>query len=232
MQQPASAEWGPSKRTDLNADPTKPSAMVEAGIGLLSLPGAALCSNLNCVTGDESLMLEAWQLVRPQPKFGFGAGITLGVIPRSELPPAQSMNPSEGDEPATWIDRDHTRGYLTTEGVARYYPLTGVTTEAWVGITSGLVLVSDTFRSNEDVPDASFVGPRGVTLRTEGLSVGLAAGGAYALHRNWFVGGSIRYAAWFLPKKPATSAFGDEASLTGRVSAFILGVTLAYRVAL
>ncbi len=220
------------ERIDLNADPARASSMAEAGIGLLSLPGAELCSNLSCTTGDQSLMLEAWQLIRPQPQFALGAGITLGLIPTSEAPAEQPLNPTDGDEPASWIDREHSRGYFTAEATGRFYPLTGVRTEAWVGVTTGLVIVSDTFSSTEDAPDKAFVGPRGVTLRSEGFGIGVAAGGAYAFGHNWFAGGSLRYANWFLPQNPATSAFGDEAALTGRVSVFILGVTIAYRVPL
>ena len=228
----APAQYSNLERIDLNADPNRASAMAEAGVGLLALPGAAICSNLSCTKGDRSLMLEAWQLIRPRPKFGLGAGMTLGLLPASEAPPEQPLNPEDDTQPASHIVREHTRGYFNAQAVARFYPFTAATAEAWLGVTTGLVVVTDTFGSAEAASDKAYVGPRGVTLRSEGFTLGLATGGAYALGRNWFAGGTFRYSNWFLPQNPQTSAFGDEASLTGRVSVFHLALTLAYRVGL
>jgi hypothetical protein len=53
-----------------------------------------------------------------------------------------------------------------------------------------------------------------------------------ALSPNWAVGGTFRYAQWFLPETPTVDALGSEASLKGRNTVFSLGLNLAFRMAL
>lgn len=199
--------------------------MAELGLGWLVLPGAKVCSartQNSCKRGDSSPMIEVWPLVRPTPRFAVGAGVSLGLIPTTDAP--------RQDPPG--VQRDHSRGYLTVEGIGRYYAIVGERLEAWAGLTLGFVAVSDTFQSKNGLTDKALVGPRGVTIRTEGYTVGVAIGGAYSLSSHWSVGSTLRYGAWFLPRKPATDPLGDEASLVGRNSMFSLSLNVAYRIPL
>ncbi len=199
----------------------RPTGMAEAGFGWLTLPGANVCSPAGCKAGDTSFELDAWQLYRQNLRFAFGAGLLLGLIPTTDAP---AHDPQD-------IKRDHTRKYLTLEGMLRYYPYVGESFEMWLGLTGGLVVLSDRFvvDDNEDKP---LVGPPGVTIRTEGGTLGIAIGGAYELSRNWSVGGSLRFGNWFLPDTPATNTLADKASVTGRNSVFSLGFNVAYRIGL
>lgn len=199
--------------------------MAELGLGWLVLPGAEVCVEptiAGCESGDSSLGLEVWQLFRATRQFAAGAGLLLGLTPTTDAP--------REDPPG--VSRDHTRRYFTVEGTARYYPWTTDGFEAWAGISSGLVVVSDRFASTEGASDKALVGPRGVTIRTEGYTIGVAIGAAYLFSPSWSVGGAFRYGSWFLPEKPATSPFGDEASLRGQVNLLSFGFNVAYRVPL
>jgi hypothetical protein len=221
--------WDTATASSSKADPERVRGMAELGVGMLTLPNARVCvageDTTTCSHGDTSLMLEAWQLVSPRRAFALGAGITLGVIPTKDAVPTGSGR----------IERDHRRGYFTGEAIARYYPVLRRTLECWVGLTAGLVVVGDTFTSSSpsvQESDKAFVGPRGVTIRTEGYTMGLATGAMYNLTADWYVGGNFRIGSWFLPQRPERDALGDEASLTGRTAMFLLGLTLAYRVTL
>jgi len=199
--------------------------MAELGLGWLVLPGAKVCSartQNSCKNGDSSPMIEVWPLVRPTPDFAVGAGVSLGLIPTADAP--------RQDPPG--VDRSHSRGYLTVQGIGRYYAIAGEHLEAWAGLTVGFVAISDTFQSKNGLTDKALVGPRGVTIRTEGYTIGVALGGSYRLSPHWSVGTTLRYGAWLLPKKPATDPFGDEASLVGRNSMFSLSLNVAYRIPL
>lgn len=199
--------------------------MAEVGLGWLLLPGAEVCTEpsiAGCSRGDSSLGLEVWQLFRATRSFALGAGLLLGLTPTTE--------PPRNDPPG--VSRDHTRRYFTVEATARYYAITSETFEGWAGISSGLVVVSDRFESTEGRSDKALVGPRGVTIRTEGYTVGMAVGAAYLFSPSWSVGAAARYGSWFLPETPAKSPFGDEASLRGQVNLLSFGINVAYRVPL
>lgn len=207
-----------------SVDPDRLHGMVELGLGWLLLPGAEVCvePGLACGEGDSSLDVEAWQLFRISRQLAAGAGVGMGLTPTTDAP--------REDPPG--VTRDHTRRYFTVEGTLRYYALTAETFEAWLGLTSGLVVVSDRFESTSGKSDKALVGPRGITIRTEGFSVGLAVGAAYLLSQNWSLGANIRYGSWFLPEEPSTSPFGDEASLRGQNNVLSAALALAYRVPL
>ncbi|MEZ4224138.1 MAG: hypothetical protein R3B13_24530 [Polyangiaceae bacterium] len=201
--------------------PERPRGMAEVGLGWLVLPAAEVCVERDiagCTRGDSSFELDAWQLYRAHETFAIGAGMTLGLTPTTDAP--------RQDPPGT--ARDHSRGYFTVEAIARYYPYSEDPFEVWLGITSGLVVVSDRFESREGKSDRALVGPRGVTIRSEGYTVGLAAGGAYEFASRWSVGSSIRYGSWFLPETPNTDPLGDEASLVGQNDVFSVLVSVAY----
>lgn len=199
----------------------RPTGIAEFGFGWLTLPGASICvvPLSSCSEGDTSFEIDAWQLFRGSTRFAFGAGILFGLIPTTE---AQSGE----------FDRDHSRQYLTMEGTLRYYPYVGHNVEWWVGITGGLVVVSDRFKVTSKAPDRALLGPQGVTLRTEGGSLGIAGGPVVALTDNWALGATLRYGQWFLPRKPEVDAAGSRASLTGRNTVLSLGVAVAFRLAL
>jgi hypothetical protein len=199
----------------------RPTGIAEAGFGWLTLPGAKVCSEAGCKKGDTSFELDAWQLYRRNLRLAFGAGLLLGLIPTTDAPVADP----EG------IERNHSRKYLTLEGTLRYYPYVAETTEVWVGLTGGLVVMSDRFQV-VDVYDKPLNGPSGVTIRTEGGTLGVALGAAYALSQHWSLGGSFRFGNWFLPDTPARDPLKDKASVTGRNSVFSLGLNVAYRIGL
>jgi hypothetical protein len=198
----------------------RPTGIAEAGFGWLTLPGAKVCSQNACKASDTSFELDGWQLYRQNVHLAFGAGFLLGLIPTTDAP-SGSMG----------IDRNHSRKYLTLEGMLRYYPYVAETSEFWIGITGGLVVLSDRFQV-VDAYDKPLIGPSGVTIRTEGGTLGLAVGGAHQLSQHWSLGGSLRFGNWFLPDKPATDPLKDNASVTGRNSVFSLGLNVAYRIAL
>ncbi len=197
----------------------------EVGLGLLGLPNAAVCTNraiFGCKRGDSSPMLEVWQLFRPSPLFAVGAGVTLGLFPIADAPQREPQG----------VSRDHRRGYFTVEMMARWYWLRGSVWESWVGATGGLVAVSDTYATNNDVTDQAILGPRGVTIRSEGLALGVAAGVSESLSDSWTIGAGLRFGLWSLPKSPARDALGDEASLIGRVATIVVGINVGYRLQL
>jgi hypothetical protein len=194
--------------------------MAEFSVGVLSLPRAEVCTEkqAGCARGDTSLALGGWPLFR-RGHFAAGAGLTMGITSSTDAP--------RQDPPDT--PRDHFRRYLAIEGTARYYlPLTE-RYDGWVGITAGLGVVNDTFESKQGPQDQAFVGPRGATILTEGLTLGLGAGLAYAIPQNWRLGGGVRVSNWFLPQTPAKDPLGDLASLTGRITVLDLSLTIAYR---
>jgi hypothetical protein len=202
----------------------RPHGMIEGGVGILTLPAAEVCveRNLGCKQGDLSFALETWQLYRPNVRFAFGAGLVLGLIPTAQPP----------HEDPEGIERDQTRSYFTVEGTLRYYPVVVQTLEWWVGITGGMVVVSDRFQVVAEREDRALLGPRGVTIRTEGGSLGAATGLAYELAPHWSLTGTARWAQWFLPQKPARDPLGSEASLTGSNTVVSVAFGVAYRIPL
>ena len=66
----------------------------------------------------------------------------------------------------------------TLEGMLRYYPYVGQNAELWIGLTGGLVVLNDRFQIVDDY-DKPLIGPAGVTIRTEGGTLGLAFGGLH-----------------------------------------------------
>lgn len=191
----------------------RPTGILEAGFGWLTLPGADVCQQ-SCSKGDTSIEADVWQLFRSNTRLGFGAGLMMGLIPTN----------AGGEE--------HRRSYMTIEGTARYYPYVGENVEWWVGITGGLVVVSDKFNVAETESDRALLGPHGQTIRTEGGSIGIAGGPVVALTPNWALGGTLRYGEWFLPTQPAYDVFGHQASLTGHTTFVSIGFSAALRLGL
>jgi tRNA A-37 threonylcarbamoyl transferase component Bud32 len=195
--------------------------MAEVGLGLLTLPTAQVCierAEAGCSRGDRSLLLSGWPIFR-RDQLALGAGVGFGLSPSADAPQSTEVS----------IPRDHHRSYFTLEVTARYYVPLNAGLDGWLGLTTGLVVVNDTFRPLEGRTEQALVGPRGVTLLTEGGTLGIAGGMTAMLSPSLLVGGHVRGSNWFLPQEPATNALGDEASLQGNVLALELSVTLAYR---
>lgn len=210
----------------LNFDRSGFHGKAELGLGLLGLPGAHVCTNralnFGCKRGDSSPVLELWQLFRPNPVFAFGAGVAVGLFPIADAPKQEA----EG------ISRDHRRGYFTAEMIIRWYWLHGAVWESWLGATGGMIVVSDTYTTNNEVTDRAILGPRGVTIRSEGFAAGVAAGISEQLNESWSVGAGLRYELWMLPNTPARDSLGDEASLVGKVANIVVGLNVGYRLRL
>jgi hypothetical protein len=201
--------------------------MLEVGVGWLSLPGAEVCGvdpAAGCRRGDTTPQVDAWQNFRLNVDFALGAGITVGLLPTTDTPRKDPQMP-DGQS----LDRRHTRGYFMIESMARYYFYVGERFESYAGLAGGLVVVRDSYTPKDDNEYAT-VGTAGVIVRTEGYSVGLATGMAFALAPHWTAGGGIRFGSWFLPDQPERSPFGGTgASLTGRNTVASIGFNVAYR---
>ncbi len=202
---------------------TRPAGMAEGNLSVLTLPGAEVCvqRNTGCKHGDVVFGVEGWEFYRWNQHWAFGAGVMLGL-----LPTAYPRSPPEV------VPRDHTRSYFSFEGMLRYYPYVSQRLEAWVGAFGGLVVVSDRFQEIDGNDDRALLGSQGVTLRTEGGSLGLAAGLARSLGEHVSLLGSLRISQWFLRFTPEHDPLGDQASLTGSNTAIMLGLGVAYRASL
>jgi hypothetical protein len=217
---PAGASPSDSERSLRDDETTMTRGQAEFGMGLLTLPGAEVCveRSAGCTKGDNSIIVTAQPMFR-RGNFAVGAGVMLGLTSSSDAP--------RNDPPD--VPRDHWRRYYAVEVTGRYYvPLTE-SLDGWVGITTGLGVVSDTFQSQKGLTELALVGPRGLVIITEGGTLGLGIGLTHAFSENWLLGGRLRVSEWFLPTAPARDPLGDEASLKGIVTMLDLGVTLAYR---
>ena len=196
---------------------SRPYGAVEFGIGILALPDAQLCGEAGCDRGDVSLAVDAWPLFRASPSFAVGAGITLGLTPAQDVPQTDTRFP-----------RDHSRRYFLVEGIGRYYFAHGRALEIWSGVSAGLVVVSDNFRTASAPRTVNLIGSDSANIATEGLSLGLATGVTFGVSESLQVGGTLRLANWFLPSEPEVLAFGEEASLADRVTMINFSLTVAY----
>jgi len=198
-------------------DFSRPYGAVEFGVGVLALPDARVCGVAGCDRGDVSLEVDAWPLFRASPRFAVGAGLTLALTPTQDVP--------QGDQP---FPRDHSRRYFQAEGIGRYYLLHGRALEAWSGLSAGLVVVSDNFRTRGGTSDVTLIGGDSANIATEGLSLGWAAGMTFGVSDQLQVGGTLRIASWLLPATHERISFGEEASLADRVTMINVALVVAY----
>jgi hypothetical protein len=210
---------GGSSAAGPERDFSRPYGTVEFGVGVLALPDARLCGGAGCDVGDLSLEVDAWPLFRASPRFAVGAGITLALIPTQDVPRAEEDTP---------FSRDHSRRYFLVEGIGRYYLAHGRELEIWAGLSTGLVVVSDNFRTVSSGPELAIIGANSANIATEGLSLGLATGATFGINEHLQMGGTLRVANWFLPSKQEVIAFQEEASLANRVTMINLALTVAY----
>jgi hypothetical protein len=181
----------------------------------------------SCARGDTTPQVDLWQFFRLNPDFALGAGITLGLLPTRDSPPV--------DPPG--VERTHQRRYFMIETMGRYYFYVGEGFEAWAGLATGLTVVKDTYVTEQE-REYTTVGNPGVTVQTEGYTVGLGLGAAFALAPSWSFGTALRVGSWFLPKQALRAPFDSDepgavgatrATLTGRNSVISLGFSIAYR---
>ena len=92
--------------------------------------------------------------------------------------------------------------------------------------TDGWVAAVGPLSESEVVAEAVSV----MVVRELDVAIGIGGGGAYQFARSWLVGANVRYGSWFFPQEPETNPLGDEASLAGQNSVFVLGLNVAYRV--
>jgi hypothetical protein len=172
--------------------------------------------------GDATLQTGIHVLYRWNRSYAIGAGALFAPSPTSD----------EQYGGLSSLSRTHSRSYLFLGMEGRYMPVHYKNIEAWVGLSSGGVIVADRFTTEtpDDVP--SILGTPDVTVRTEGFALGVQAGGNYYLSESWIAGANLRGYHWLLPEHPACSPIGDCATLSGSVQVFEVGLTIGYRLPL
>jgi hypothetical protein len=196
------------------------------GLGLLALPAADVCPfvQADCEPGETGLAVSLATLGEVYD-FAFGAGITLAL----------GLKPSEAVDPDGTLEREHGRSYFLVEAQFHYFLPTFSKWNWWVGGSGGAAIVNDSWTTIEDrepYDDTSFVGPRAVTLATEGLALGIGAGGHWMVTEHWLFGTQLRYSNWFFPSEREVTPVGDSASLAGRIDVVEVGVFGGFRIPL
>jgi hypothetical protein len=216
-------------------------AVLEAGI--LTLPTAPISQSnrggntpfgigKQITNGDATPLISARMLYRaPRDSifhaWAFGAGVTFAPRPTADSP--------IGNPPRT-----HSRSYFLIGGEARYMlpELRSRYFEGWFGGVLGGVVVGDRFDTQAGDPKPQILGTKEVTVRSEGLAVGVQVGGDWLIGENVVLGFALRASLWFLPEAkpagqdPSCDALGDCPTLNGAVQAFDLGITIGYRIPL
>lgn len=209
------AEWEP-RQDEVHT-------MFQLGTGLLALPGAEVCprSPLECEPGETSFGIGLQALGRIDA-FAFGAGIKWAVGLRP--------NAAKGlDE----LEREHSRSYFLYEGYFRYYLPRLRHWEWWLGANIGGVVVNDSWSvlaDREPYSDTDYIGPRELTIATQGLSLGIVAAGAHwRFAEHWLFGAHFQYGMWILPSEREVTPTLDFASLAGRIDIIDVGLAIAVR---
>lgn len=196
----------------------RPHPVVFFDAGVLWMPGAEVCLRPeNCTSARPGLLFSAWPLYRATEHLELGAGLGFGLSPKHEVIDLTSRVP-----------RTHSSNIFLAEATARYLPITGRIFEAWVGGTTGFVVLNDRFQIEQNQPDQHFVGENGSSLASEGFAFGATAGMDWSLGLGFRLGGMLRTALWLLPSSPKRTALGDTASLQGVIPVLSTGLTLGY----
>lgn len=208
----------------------RPHTVALLEVGILALPGAPISSSQvggdtpfgRIGSGDATLQTGIDVLFRVSRDWVFGAGFLFGPRPTSD--------PEYGG--LGQLPRSHSRSYLQTTGEFRWVPLHTRFIEAWVGGTLGVVIIADRFETQAGASKPTVFGERVVTLRTEGLTLGVQAGFDWVITDRFVAGFAVRLAHWFLPGSPQCSPIGDCTTLLGSANAIGFGVNVGYRIPL
>ncbi|MDF2692938.1 MAG: hypothetical protein K0S65_1321, partial [Labilithrix sp.] len=153
----------------------RPHTIAEIEAGIIALPNAPISPGQRggdtpivgkIGRGDATLQTGIHVLYRWNRHYAIGAGALFAPSPTSDK--------EYGG--LTGLPRTHARSYLFLGMEGRYIPIHYKYFEAWVGLSSGAVIVADRFTT--DVGDAvpPILGTRDVTIRTEGFAIGAQAG--------------------------------------------------------
>jgi hypothetical protein len=204
--------------------------IAELELGFIALPTAPISpgqrgGNLPIGTighGDATLSAGFHLLYRGGTDWAIGAGALFAPNPTADT--------TYGG--ASGLQRTHSRDYLWMGAEGRYIPLHLKTIEAWVGLTAGGVVVADRYNTTAALQVPSDLGTSQVTVRTEGFSLGVEAGGEWALSESVVIGFVARFDNWILPASEQCTPIGDCATLTGPVTEIEFGLRLGYRIRL
>jgi len=209
----------------------RPHTIAELEAGIIALPNAPISPGQRggdtpivgkIGRGDATLQTGIHVLYRWHRDYVIGAGAIFAPSPTSD----------DQYGGLTALKRSHSRSYLFLGMEGRYIPLHYKYFEAWVGLSSGAVIVADRFTTEAGAEVPPILGTRDVTIRTEGFAIGAQMGGTYYLSENWLAGANLRGYHWILPDTRECSPIGDCATLSGSVQVFELGLTIGYRLAL
>lgn len=227
------AAWGrPARGDDVGhtrvADRMHTIAILE--LGVLALPTAPISASrrggdipfLGTIgRGDATIQAGIHVLFRGGRSWAIGAGFLFAPRPTSDT----EYGGLSG------LPRTHQRSYLFVGFEARLVPLHSRYFEGWVGLSGGGIVVADRFFT--EVPTTvPVLGGKGVTMQSEGVSVGIQAGVDWLITDRLLAGLVLRANRWILPSEPSCSAIGDCTTLQGTTEAFELGLTFGYRIPL
>jgi hypothetical protein len=209
----------------------RPHTVAELEAGIIALPNAPISPGQRggaapiigkIGRGDATLQTGIHVLYRWSRQYALGAGAIFAPSPTSD---SQYGGLSS-------LPRTHSRSYLFLGMEGRYIPLQYKYFEAWVGLSSGAVIIADRFTTEYGDKVPPILGVPEVTIRTEGFAIGAQAGGNYYLSESWIAGANIRGYHWILPEGRQCSSIGDCATLSGAVQVFEMGLTIGYRLPL
>ncbi|MGO9000323.1 MAG: hypothetical protein ACLQVI_43935 [Polyangiaceae bacterium] len=203
--------------------------IAELELGFIALPTAPISQgqsggNVPLVTighGDATVSLGFHLLYRGGADWAIGAGALFAPHPTAD--------PTYGG--ASGLQVTHSRDYLWMGAEGRYIPVHLKTVEAWIGLTAGGVVVADRYDTAAP-PVPSDLGTSEVTIRTEGLSIGLQLGGEWAISETVILGLALRFNNWILPASEQCDAIGECSTLTGPVTEIEFGLRVGYRIPL
>jgi hypothetical protein len=213
----------------------RPHTVAEFEAGIVALPGAPISAASQGGStpigrfgnGDATLETGLHFVYRPTRDWAIGAGALFA--PR----PTNDHNYYGG---ASSLPRTHSRSYLVLGGEGRYFAVHIRWLEAWVGVTTGAVVVSDRYATDSAPQVPSILGTNYVTTSTQGLALGGQVGADYLITDQWVLGLTFRGEAWFLrnlsPGSSQCDALGDCPTLSGTVGAVEIGLGVGYRIPL
>lgn len=209
----------------------RPHTVAEIEAGIIALPNAPISPGQRggdtplvgkIGRGDATLQTGIHVLYRWNRSYAIGAGVLFAPLPTSDT--------QYGGQ--SGLQRTHARTYFFIGMEGRYIPIHYKSFEAWIGLSSGAVIVGDRFTTDAGDKVPTILGQKDVTLRTEGFAIGAQLGGTYYFSENWLTGLNLRGYHWLLPESARCSAIGDCATLAGSVQVFEVGLKIGYRLPL